>query len=390
MFDLVGKRNWFFLLSGLIVVPGLIFTLLTPLTNGAAGVKFSIDYTGGTEWQIRFAGPQPSQSAIQAVLVAQGLPGSEVQESSNGYITIRTKPIGLLAPAPVSTPVPVASLATGSPAPSTSAKASTPASPRASASSSPAVTASASPSPSASSSAAAGAAASPTPSSSPAAIPVPTEGKLGALATALQAKFGPIAEILEQTTVGPIISSELTQQAILLVILGSLGILLWVSVRFQDVKFGVSAIAALLHDVIVVVGTFAILGTLFGVQVDSLFVTAMLTVIGFSVHDTIVVFDRIRENRARHAGEPFDAIVNHSILQTLGRSISTSMTVVIVLTALLLIGAGTIREFVLALLIGIVSGTYSSIFNASMILVVWHQWEDRRRQQTLALARATR
>jgi len=390
MFDLVGKRNWFFLLSGLIVVPGLIFTLLTPLTNGAAGVKFSIDYTGGTEWQIRFAGPQPSQSAIQAVLVAQGLPGSEVQESSNGYITIRTKPIGLLAPAPVSTPVPVASLATGSPAPSTSAKASTPASPRASASSSPAVTASASPSPSASSSAAAGAAASPTPSSSPAGIPVPTEGKLGALATALQAKFGPIAEILEQTTVGPIISSELTQQAILLVILGSLGILLWVSVRFQDVKFGVSAIAALLHDVIVVVGTFAILGTLFGVQVDSLFVTAMLTVIGFSVHDTIVVFDRIRENRARHAGEPFDAIVNHSILQTLGRSISTSMTVVIVLTALLLIGAGTIREFVLALLIGIVSGTYSSIFNASMILVVWHQWEDRRRQQTLALARATR
>jgi len=408
MFDLVGKRNWFFLLSGLIVVPGLIFTLLTPLTNGAAGVKFSIDYTGGTEWQIRFAGPQPSQSAIQAVLVAQGLPGSEVQESSNGYITIRTKPIGLLAPAPVSTPVPVASLAAGSPAPSTSAKASTPASPRASASSSPAVTASASPSASAassaasrtpsspapsrspSSSAAAGAAASPTPSSSPAAIPVPTEGKLGALATALQAKFGPIAEILEQTTVGPIISSELTQQAILLVILGSLGILLWVSVRFQDVKFGVSAIAALLHDVIVVVGTFAILGTLFGVQVDSLFVTAMLTVIGFSVHDTIVVFDRIRENRARHAGEPFDAIVNHSILQTLGRSISTSMTVVIVLTALLLIGAGTIREFVLALLIGIVSGTYSSIFNASMILVVWHQWEDRRRQQTLALARATR
>jgi preprotein translocase SecF subunit len=404
MFDLVGKRNWFFLLSGLIVVPGLIFILLTPLTNGAAGVRFSIDYTGGTEWQIRFAGPQPSESAIQAVLVAQGLPGSQVQESSTGYITIRTKPIGLLPPAPVSTPVPVASLASGSPAPSTPAKASATASPAASASANPAAKASASaspassagattghsPAPSGSPSSSTAAATRPAPSASPAAIPVPTEGKLGELATALQAKFGPIAEILEQTTVGPIISSQLTQQAILLVILGSLGILLWVSLRFQDVKFGVSAIAALLHDVIVVVGTFAILGTLFGVQVDSLFVTAMLTVIGFSVHDTIVVFDRIRENRARHAGEPFDAIVNHSILQTLGRSISTSMTVVIVLTALLLIGADTIREFVLALLIGIISGTYSSIFNASMILVVWHQWEDRRRQQTLALARATR
>ena len=404
MFDLVGKRNWFFLLSGLIVVPGLIFILLTPLTNGAAGVKFSIDYTGGTEWQIRFAGRQPSQSAIQAVLVAQGLPGSQVQESSTGYITIRTKPIGLLPPAPVSTPVPVASLASGSPAPSTPAKASATASPAASASANPAAKASASaspassagattghsPAPSGSPSSSTAAATRPAPSASPAAIPVPTEGKLGELATALQEKFGPIAEILEQTTVGPIISSQLTQQAILLVILGSLGILLWVSVRFQDVKFGVSAIAALLHDVIVVVGTFAILGTLFGVQINSLFVTAMLTVIGFSVHDTIVVFDRIRENRARHAGEPFDAIVNHSILQTLGRSISTSMTVVIVLTALLLIGADTIREFVLALLIGIISGTYSSIFNASMILVVWHQWEDRRRQQTLALARATR
>jgi preprotein translocase SecF subunit len=396
MFDLVGKRNWFFLLSGLIVIPGLFFILLTPLTNGAAGVKFSIDYTGGTEWQIRFAGPQPSQSAIQAVLVAQGLPGSEVQDSSDGFVTIRTKPIGLLPPAPVATPVPVASLPSGSASPAASGSASPSASASAAASASPASSAAAasgtSPAPSGSpaSSAAAGAGTSPAPSASAAAIPVPTEGKLGELATALQAKFGPIAEIREQTTVGPIISSELTQQAILLVILGSIGILLWVSVRFQDVKFGVSAIAALLHDVIVVVGTFAILGTLFGVQVDSLFVTAMLTVIGFSVHDTIVVFDRIRENRARHAGEPFDAIVNHSILQTLGRSISTSMTVVIVLTALLLIGATTIREFVLALLIGIVSGTYSSIFNASMLLVVWHHWEDRRRQQSLSLARASR
>jgi preprotein translocase SecF subunit len=399
MFDLIGKRNWFFLLSALIVVPGLFFILLTPLTNGAAGLKFSIDYTGGTEWQIRFAGPQPSVSAIQSVLVAQGLPGSQVQEASDGFVTIRTKPIDLQAPAPIATPVPVASLGSSSaaPAPSGSIAPSASARPSASASTGPTAAPSATPasaSPSASRSpapsGAAAAATSPSPSASAAPIPIPTQGKLGALATALQAKFGKIAEVREQTTVGPIVSSELIQQAILLVILGSIGILLWVSTRFADVKFGVSAIIALLHDVIVVVGTFAILGTLFGVQVDSLFVTAMLTVIGFSVHDTIVVFDRIRENRARHAGEPFDAIVNHSILQTLGRSINTSMTVVITLTALLLIGASSIREFVLALLIGIVSGTYSSIFNASMILVVWHLWEDRRRQQALALARGPR
>ena len=402
MFDLVNKRNWFFLLSALIVVPGLFFILLTPLTKGAAGLQFSIDYTGGTEWQIRFAGPQPSVSAIQSVLVAQDLPGSQVQESSDGFITIRTKPIGLLPPAPVATPVPVASLgasaASASAGPSASASPSvapsaTPA-PSPSATASPAASAasgSAAPSASPTASGAAGAGgAGPSPSASPASIPVPTEGKLGELATALQKKFGPIADIQEQTTIGPIISSQLTQQAILLVILGSLGILIWVSVRFSDVKFGVSAIIALLHDVIVVVGTFAILGTLFGVQIDSLFVTAMLTVIGFSVHDTIVVFDRIRENRARHAGEPFDAIVNHSILQTLGRSINTSMTVLMTLLALLLLGASSIREFVLALLIGILSGTYSSIFNASMILVVWHNWEDRRRQEALAQARAAR
>jgi preprotein translocase subunit SecF len=116
----------------------------------------------------------------------------------------------------------------------------------------------------------------------------------------------------------------------------------------------------------------------------------MLTIIGFSVHDTIVVFDRIRENRTRHAGEPFDQIVNHSILQTFGRSINTSFTVVLTLTALLLFAGASIQYFVLALLIGIVSGTYSSIFNAAALLVVWQLWDDRRRARELALARSSR
>lgn len=174
-------------------------------------------------------------------------------------------------------------------------------------------------------------------------------------------------------------SADLIQQAVILILIGSLGILTWITVRFRDVKFGVTALMALIHDVIVVVGTFAILGTFAGVEVDALFVTAMLTVIGFSVHDTIVVFDRVRENKARHAGEPFDQIVNHSLLQTLGRSIMTSFTVVLTLMSLLLFGGSAIRFFILALLIGIVSGTYSSIFNASPLLVVWQQWEDRRR-----------
>src|SRR5207342_28720 len=124
--------------------------------------------------------------------------------------------------------------------------------------------------------------------------------------------------------------------------------------------------------------------TFFGIQIDSLFVTAVLTVIGFSVHDTIVVFDRVRENRSRHAGESFARIVNHSILQTFGRSITTSLTVVITLLALLLFGGSAINDFILALLIGIVSGTYSSIFVAAPLLVDWHLWEDRRHGRAAA------
>lgn len=175
------------------------------------------------------------------------------------------------------------------------------------------------------------------------------------------------------------VSADLTQQAIVLVLVGSLGILLWMTLRFRDFRFGMTALVALVHDVIVVVGTFAILGTFFGLEVDGLFVTAMLTIIGFSVHDTIVVYDRIRENCARHAGERFSAIVNHSILQTLGRSINTSLVVIFTLTALFLFGGDSIRAFILALLIGITSGTYSSIFNAAPLLTVWEEWETRRR-----------
>ena len=177
----------------------------------------------------------------------------------------------------------------------------------------------------------------------------------------------------------------------MLIVVGSIGIMLWITYRFRDVKFGVTALvvaAPRRHR-----GrrrSFAILGTFFHVEIDALFVTAMLTVIGFSVHDTIVVFDRVRENKARHAGEPFAAIVNHSILQTFGRSIMTSLTVVLTLLALLLFGGAAISDFVLALLIGIISGTYSSIFVAAPLLVDWQLWDDRRHGRLTAAARAAR
>ena len=198
------------------------------------------------------------------------------------------------------------------------------------------------------------------------------------MARALQAELGDIESQTTLTSIGAVVSGDLIRQALILIVVGSIGIMLWMTYRFRDVKFGATALVALLHDVVLVVGVFALLGTVANIHIDALFVTAMLTVIGFSVHDTIVVFDRVRENRARHAGEPLEEIVNHSILQTIGRSIMTSMTVVITLLALLLFGGAAINSFILALLIGIVSGTYSSIFVASPLFVDWHLWEDRR------------
>ncbi len=185
-------------------------------------------------------------------------------------------------------------------------------------------------------------------------------------------------------TIGPTISSEITANAFKSVGLASLLIVLYIGWSFRKVpkpansfRFGICAIIALLHDVLVVVGIFSILGHFYKVEIDSLFVTAVLTVIGFSVHDTIVVFDRIRENLRRMSGS-FDYIVNESILQTLGRSLNTSLTVILVLSALLLFGGESIRWFVVALLVGVISGTYSSIFNASPLLVLWHQISSKK------------
>jgi preprotein translocase subunit SecF len=345
MFDVIGKRRWFYLFSALLTVPGLIFILLSPFTD--AGLQPTIDYTGGTRWEIRFADAGVTPEQVEEVFAANDLDATAIRTGS-GFIEIKTEPIGLVAEPPASAP------------PSPSASVAPSASPGASGS----------PSPSASPGA--------SPSSSPVApagnTELPTDGKLGEMVTVLEASLGEIAEQRSLTTIGAVVSSDLLRQALILIVVGSLGIVGWITYRFRDVKFGVTALASLGHDVIVVVGSFAILGTFFHVEIDALFVTAMLTVIGFSVHDTIVVFDRIRENKARHLGEPFDEIVNHSILQTFGRSIMTSLTVVLTLLALFLFGGAAISDFVLALLIGIVIGTYSSIFVASPLLVDWQAW----------------
>ncbi|SRR5579884_485785 len=195
---------------------------------------------------------------------------------------------------------------------------------------------------------------------------------------ALDQRF-PGARIVGLELVSPLVAAEIVQKSILAVLAACVGILAYLSFAFRKVKspwrYGACAVAALVHDALLVLGVFSILGRIFGIELDALFITAVLTVIGFSVHDTIVVFDRIRENLQRYLGERFDTVVNHSLTQTLGRSLNTSITVLLTLVALYLFGGVTIRTFVLALLVGITAGTYSSIFNASMLLVVWENGE---------------
>jgi preprotein translocase SecF subunit len=360
MYDIVGKRNWYFAFSALITIPGLIFIIL-------GGLKPSIDFTGGTVWQVHYE-KSPSATEVKAALVELGHPEATVRVVAGGFLEIRTRPIDLLPP-PSELPVPSLSPSASASASASQSAAPSPSSAPSGASATPSPSPSPSPSPTPSP--------SPSPSASPTPAPVVPGTPFDDLEKELIARFGP-GTPRSITTVGPIVGSDLIRSSIILIVIGELFILAYLWIRF-GFRYGTAAIVALLHDVVVVVGTFGILGYFLGMEFDALFVTALLTIIGFSVHDTIVVFDRIRENRIRHAGEPFGAIVNHSILQTLGRSINTSLTVVVTLTTLLLLGPPTIRTFTLALLIGVASGTYSSIFNASQILVAWHEWDASRK-----------
>ncbi len=294
--DVIGKRNWYFLVSLLVIVPGMI-SMITQ------GFLLGIDFQGGTEFFLKFAN-HPTTAQVEQALNAEHLTGTVQQTADGGYI-IRT---GVLDPIGQRT-----------------------------------------------------------------------------VENHLAQRLGEIDQGSRLVnSVGPTVAGEIVRNALLAVVAASVLILAYVSFRFRNVQggwraglqFGGSAILALLHDVFLLTGVYSILGMVFHQrigQIDSLFLTAVLTVVGFSVHDTIVVFDRIRENLVHVRGATFDQVVNLSILQTAARSIITSFTVVIVLTALLLFGGEVLRGFILALLIGIVSGTYSSIFNASQLLVVWRK-----------------
>ena len=298
---LASKRNLWFTISLIVIIPGLISLLFN-------GLKLGIDFTGGTLWEIQFDRPVETE-AVKAVLAANGFNNTVVQNTREGdaenIVLIRMR-----------------EMKEGSP-------------------------------------------------------------EKQAIEADFQAdpRLGSFVE-RQIETVGSSVGNEIRNRAIFAVLLASIGILLYIAWAFRNTQnpllYGTCAIIAMLHDVLVVVGIFSILGVLFDVEIDALFVTALLTVIGFSVHDTIVVFDRIRENLNRRAAPNFEEIVNYSLAQTVVRSLNTSLTVVFTLLALYLFGGSTTREFVLALLIGVISGTYSSIFNASQLLVAWENGDIQR------------
>lgn len=292
--DIVGKRYWFFALSFLVIVPGVVALALW-------GLPLAIDFTGGSLLEVRFAHQAPQPAQVVALYQELNIGAPVVQSAAGNVIIARSKPID--------------------------------------------------------------------------------EATMNQVVAEMEKRFNDQVEVRRFIHVGPSVGKEVATRAMGAVALAAIAILLYLTYAFRGVphafRYGVAAILAMLHDVLVTVGVEAILGHFLGWEADALFLTALLTVIGFSVHDSIVVFDRIRENARIYRGLDYETLVNHSIVQTLDRSINTQLTVMLTLLALALFGGVTIRHFVIIQLVGIFSGTYSSIFNAAPILVVWENREWR-------------
>jgi len=198
------------------------------------------------------------------------------------------------------------------------------------------------------------------------------------LVSLLAERFGGLEE-LQFRSVGPTVGREVARTAGVAIAVASLAILLFITWAFRNVphpvRYGTCAILAMLHDVLLIMGFLSIMGYVAGWEVDALFLTAVLTLIGFAVQDAIVVFDRIRENIPKHRGEPFEVVANRSLLETLHRSMVTQLNAMFVMIAILIFGGATIKQFIAAMLVGLLSGTYSSIFNAVPLLVSWENGE---------------
>lgn len=194
----------------------------------------------------------------------------------------------------------------------------------------------------------------------------------------LKSRWLSTGQELSFASIGPSLGAELLRKTLIGLALASTLILSYIAYRFRSLKYGVSAILAMVHDLLVVLGIFSLLGKFWGVQLDTLFVTALLTILSFSVHDTIVVYDRIRELQKKHHYLDYEEIVNRAVVETMGRSLNNSMTIIFMLLTMYLLGGESIRWFILALLVGTVSGTYSSTFTAAPLIVIWHNWQRRK------------
>lgn len=211
-------------------------------------------------------------------------------------------------------------------------------------------------------------------------VDITNEHKVQLLAQ-LQEKFEVVAE-LRFESIGPTLSRELLLKTITAVFLvaGIITVYMWR--QFDELKYGICAIIAMFHDSLILLGSFSLLGHFFGIQVDVLFVTALLTTLSFSVHDTIVVYDRIRELKKKHIGKDYKILVNTAVLETLSRSLNNSVTIIVMLAALSLLGGESIRWFSVALLIGAITGTYSSTFTAAPLLLLWDDIAARRKRKS--------
>jgi preprotein translocase subunit SecF len=297
MTDIVGRRYWYFLLSALIIIPGLI-AMGVSFARFGSPLRLSVDFTGGALMELAFEQPVlPAQ--VRQVFVEHGYSDTIVQTTlDEKTVLIRSKEL--------------------------------------------------------------------------------KEGERAEIQAELGSRIGPFTE-LRFDQVGPTVGREVTRSATIAIAAAAVVIMAFVIFAWRKVpnalRYGVCATAATLHDVLVTMGVFSILGLLLGWEADALFLTAMLTVTGFSVQDTIVVFDRIRENIPKRRGEPYEQIVNRSLLETLHRSLATQLNAIFILVAIIFFGGATIRQFIATLLIGLLSGTYSSLFTAAPLLVVWEKGE---------------
>ena len=287
--DFVKKRHWFFILSLLVIVPGIVFLIVAP------GLKQGIDFTGGSSMGLGFSS-LVGQEDLRRELTTLGHPDTVVQRMGENDYFIRTQQLN--------------------------------------------------------------------------------EAEKNELVDGLKVALSPEGvQLLSFDLVSPVVAGETVRAAFWAVLAATVGIFFYLWWAFRNVpspfRYGVAAIIALAHDAMVVVGIFAILGALFDVEVNTMFLIAVLTVIGYSVNDTIVIFDRLRENILLYPNRTLAANANLSISQSLGRSLNTSLTLLFTLLALILFGGPTIRVFLWVLLIGVVAGTYSSIGIATQVLVVW-------------------